>query len=462
MKMKSLTVYDVLRLCKGKLIVGKNDVVLGTFCHDTRKIQEGDVYVGIKGDRIDGNTLYKEAFERGARVAILDHIADIEKHQYLDKNIILVNDTIECIQKLAQYKRSLYDIPVIAVTGSVGKTSTKDMIYSVVSQKYKTHKTQENYNNHIGVPLTILSLKEEEALVIEMGMNHLGELSLLTHIVQPTIAIITNVGTAHIENLGSRENILKAKLEILEGMVGNTVILNCDNDLLCEKKKELEKKYQVVTVGIHEECDYQADCIRDDVFSSTFDIVGKEHDVLVNVGGNAFIYNSLIGYAVGDILGIEHEDIKQGIASFQLSPHRMEKKVNKRDVMIMDDTYNANLDSMREAIQLLGKIKDKRRIAVLGDMLELGEYTTSIHEQVGEFVYHNQVDLLITVGEYAKKIAHQAIALGMNSTQVFSFETESDTYELLQSILKKGDIVLVKGSHGMHLVRLVHYLMGLE
>ncbi len=460
--MRKLVVKDILTICEGLLVCGSTTTVLGNFCNDTRKIKEGDVYVGIQGEKIDGNTLYQDAFEKGASVVILEHLDHFDEKKFLDKTIILVKNSIICLQKLATYKRSLYDIPVIAVTGSVGKTSTKDMIYSVVSQKYKTHKTYENFNNHIGVPLTILSLKEEEALVIELGMNHFNELSFLTQIVKPTMVVITNIGTAHIENLGSRENILKAKLEILEGMIGNTIILNNDNDLLQQEKERLKNKYQVITVGIHEKSDYQAIHIQDDVFSSKFDILNKDYDVIVRVGGSAFIYNSLIAYAVGDVLNISSESIKKGISSFQLSSHRLEKKENARGVTIIDDTYNANLDSMREALCIVGKIEKQRKIAILGSMLELGEYTQVIHKQVGEIVYQNKIDILITVGEYAKEIADKVIELGMNPSSVYSFDKEGDTYELLSSLLEKGDLVLVKGSHGIHLLNTVEYIMRLS
>ena len=459
--MKLLKIEDVLNICECTLICGDKQTVLGDFCNDTRKLKPGDVYVGIRGERVDGNLFYKDAFKKGATVAILEHLEDFEKESFEDKAIILVKNSISCLQKLATYKRSLYNIPVVAITGSVGKTSTKDMIYSVVSQKYKTHKTLENFNNHIGVPLTILSLKEEEALVIEMGMNHLKELSLLANIVKPTIAVITNVGTAHIENLGSRENILKAKLEILEGLVGDTIIVNNDNDLLHQEVSKLKEKYHVLTVGIEKSSDYQATNIQDHILSSVFDILKKENNIRVEVGGEAFIYNSLIAYAVGDYLKIEPSLIKKGIADFKLSPHRMEKKESPREVEIIDDTYNANFDSMKAALERLGKFSNQRKIAILGDMLELGEYSLSLHQQLGDLVVSNKVDILITIGEESKEIARRATQLKMNQENVFSFEKESDSHTLLSTLLKKEDIVLVKGSHGIHLSNTVDYIMNL-
>ena len=211
--MADITVGDIKKITKGKLLCGNEYDICENFCIDSREIKSGDVFVGIKGERVNGNELYEEVLKKGAKCLILENVEipeDIIK-KYTDSAIIIVEDTIKALQQIAEYKRNLYKIPVIAITGSVGKTSTKDIVAEVVSKKYKVLKTQGNLNNHIGLPLTILSLKDEEAMVVELGMSHLGEISTLTKIAKPTIAIITNVGTAHIGNLGSRENILKAK-----------------------------------------------------------------------------------------------------------------------------------------------------------------------------------------------------------------------------------------------------------
>ena len=235
-------VKDLIEVCNGKLLCGDINLPLNNFSKDTRLINKDDVYIGIKGESFDGNKFYKDALDKGASVCILDNIDEVDD-KYKDKTIVKVEDTIKAIGLLAKYKRSLYNIPVVAVTGSVGKTSTKDMIAAVLSTEYKVLKTEANYNNHIGLPLTILKLTDEDILVVEMGMNHFGEISLLTNIAKPTGCVITNIGTSHIGNLGSRENILKAKLEILEGLDKNGfVLINNDNDLLHEWAKK-EKRY---------------------------------------------------------------------------------------------------------------------------------------------------------------------------------------------------------------------------
>ena len=221
-----LYVKDIIEKCNGQLICGDLSLVLDNFSKDTRTIKKDDIYIGIKGASFDGNKFYNDALDKGAKACILDDISSVDIEKYKDKTIIKVDNTLKCIQELAKYKRSLLNIPVVAITGSVGKTSTKDMVSSVLSTKYKVLKTEGNNNNDIGMPLTILRYKDEDIIVVEMGMNHFKEISLLTNIAKPTIGIITNIGTAHIGNLGSRENIMKAKLEIVEGLNGPLIINN--------------------------------------------------------------------------------------------------------------------------------------------------------------------------------------------------------------------------------------------
>lgn len=460
--MHRIYVEDIVRECNGELIIGDSKKECIDFCKDTRLIKENDVYVGIKGENFDGNKFYDKAFDNGASVCILDNIEDIDINKYKDKTIIKVEDSVIALGKIAAYKRSLYNIPVIAVTGSVGKTSTKDMIASVLETKYNVLKTKGNLNNNIGVPLTILELKKHDCLIVEMGMNHLNEISYLTKIAKPTIAVITNIGTAHIGNLGSRENILKAKLEILEELDENGVLfINNDNDLLHKEYNNLKNKYEVKTIGIDNASDYIAYNIKEDITGSIFTIKDNdiEENIQVNVATRPFIYNSLMGYAIGKELNIENDLIKKGISNLKLTAHRLEKKINKRGVTIIDDTYNASYDSMKSALELLGK-SNNRKIAILGDMLELGDYTEEIHRKIGEDVVNNNIDILITVGNFSLYIKDEALKKGFNKDNIYSFEKQEDTYNLLNNILKEGDLVLVKGSHAINLDKLVEEMMN--
>lgn len=441
-------VRDIINLCDGELLCGNIDLECVHFCTDTRKINNGDIYVGIKGDTFNGNTFYKEALDKGASICILDNDTEIDdSYKSNDNTIILVDDTITCLQKLAKYKRNLYNIPVVAVTGSVGKTSVKDIIYSVISSKYKVLCTKGNLNNHIGVPLTILELNDShEVLIVEMGMNHFGELHTLSNIANPTIGVITNIGTAHIGNLGSRENILKAKLEILDGMNNGTLIINSDNDMLRTVKYD-----NLITVGIENNSDYMAHEIEEDVFSSGFYI--NNDYVYMPVGSRAFIYNALFAFAVGIKLGLSGEEISDALREFKLSPHRLELIKTSR-VNIIDDTYNASLDSVKNSLELLGKV-DSRRVFIFGDILELDEYGESIHREIGNIVMDNNIDVFIAVGnlsKYSYDVVNEA------NKKCYYFENNRMLLENIDRILDDRDMVLIKGSHGMKLIEIVNYL----
>ena len=457
--MKKIYAKDVINKCGGILLTGDENLILTNFSKDTRTIQKNDIYIGIKGSTFDGNKFIDEAFSKGASCCIIERIDDnIDLNKYNNKTIIKVDNTVKCIQELAKYKRSLYNIPVIAVTGSVGKTSTKDIIYEVVKTKYKTLKTEGNQNNHIGLPLTILKLTNEEALVTEMGMNHMKEISLLTNIAKPTIAIITNIGTAHIGNLGSRENILKAKLEITESLKKeNYLILNNDNDLLHKEYQKLKNKYNVITIGINNKSNYTATNIQDNIFSSNFKI--NDENININIGSKAFIYNALVAYATGDILKISHDKIATAIDNFKLSQHRLEKKECEKNITIIDDTYNANLDSMLNSLTILSKVKDRRRVAILGDILELGKYSKEIHEKIGKSINSNNLDLLITIGNNSTYIKKEAINNNFNKNNIYSYDNYQTLKKYIKSILKPNDIVLIKASHGMELDKIVDYLI---
>ena len=449
--MKKITVDDILRICNGKLVCGSKEIECKHFERDTRNVKFGDVYIGIKGENFDGNTLYEKAFEQGASVAI---VSGINPNAYKDKTIIIVEDTIKALQQIAEYKRNLYDIPVIAVTGSVGKTSTKDIVASVMAQKYKVLKTQGNLNNHIGLPITILQLEDHEAIVVEMGMNHFGEIRTLTNIAHPTMCIISNIGTSHIGNLGSRENILKAKLEILEGAKENApVIVNNDNDLLNKWAKEEKDKYNIRTYGIKEKSDLIAKNIRSFEDKSLFDIDinGKTYEVTGPVGGNHFVYNALAAICVGIENGIEIEDIITGIKKFELTKKRMEVIKSKlTGATIINDTYNASYDSMKAGLEYLNSVSGNRKIAILGDMLELGEYEKKMHEKVGEEVAKNNIDILITIGNASKNIANMARKLNPE-IEIHEYSKNQEALEYAKENFKEGDIVLIKASNAMKL-----------
>lgn len=446
-----MKVKEILNVTKGKMLCGNEELEVENFSKDTRTIQKGDIYIGIKGEKFDGSNFWNQALDAGATAVIISNIqiSKEEKEKYKDKTIIQVEDTLEALYEIAKYKRSLYNIPVIAVTGSVGKTSTKDIIASVVSQKYKTLKTEGNNNNNIGLPLTILKLKDHEALVVEMGMNHFGEISLLTNIAKPTLAVITNIGTSHIGNLGSRENILKAKLEILEGMKIPRVIINNDNDLLHKWYEENKEKIEIHTYGINNSSDIIAEKIELGEEKSKF--VAKTSSEKINidvpVGGEHFVYNALCGFMVGKILGLSSKEIQNGISKFELTKKRMDIRVLKNGATLINDSYNASYESMKASLKYLSSRTDFRKIAVLGDMLELGDFSKELHEKVGEEVANDNIDVLICRGEFAKNIISKANE--NKKTQCILLQNNEEILSKLQEILKEGDVVLIKASNGM-------------
>lgn len=460
--MKSIKVKDIIKICNGKLVYGNDEIVCEKFSRDTRFIEPQDVFVGIKGQNFDGNIFYEEALGKGASVCILQEIeVDIKKlEKFKNIAIILVENTIKALQQIATYKRNLYNIPVIAVTGSVGKTSTKDIIASVMSEKYNVLKTQGNLNNHIGLPLTILKLKEHDAMVVEMGMSALGEIRTLTNIAKPTMCVITNIGTSHIGELGSRENILKAKLEILEGMKEDgKVIINNDNDLLNLWYKN-NVKLDVITYGIENKSNIMANDINLKENESTYkvNINNKTYNIKVPISGKHFVYNSLCAICIGLENGIEIENIISGIAKFELTKNRMDIQKNSKNVTIINDTYNASYESMKASIEYLSSLKG-RKIAVLGDMLELGEFSKDLHEKVGVEIRKNNIDILVVCGNEAKNISRKAIELGMEKSRVFEFNELTEVVDNLKTMLKTDDIVLVKASNGMHFNRIVEQII---
>jgi len=454
----AFTAKGIVRICGGKLLSGAENIKINNFSKDTRTIKYDDMYAAIKGDNFNGNQFAEKAMRKGAVGAIVDEdIAQNVLDKYEDRVIIKVENTIKALQDLAKYKRDKYNIPVIAVTGSVGKTSTKDMIASVLSAKYDVLKTEGNLNNEIGLPLTLLKLNNHTAVVVEMGMNHFGEIHKLTNIAKPTIAVITNIGTSHIGNLGSRENILKAKLEILDGLSKQgKVFVNNDNDLLHKFYIE-NKEYNIITCGINEESDFFGYDINLNEKSSNYavNINNTRRNISVPIGGKHYIYNSLIAVAIGNTLRVDIKDIIQRIEKCELTKMRMNVQTVKNNILLINDTYNASYESMKYAIEYLGNIENRNKIAVLGDMGELGEFSIGLHRKVGEEVFKNGIDILITVGRDAKYIAERLKELKNNQNNIYQCENADDAIHILNNILQEDDAVLVKGSRMMKLERII-------
>lgn len=418
------------------------DAEFDSVCIDTRKITKGCLFICIKGERFDAHQFADEALSFGAS-AVMIH-SDIEPNGAYIK----VDDTSKAMLSLSGYYRSKFDVPVIGLTGSVGKTTTKEFTHLVVSAKYNAIKTLGNLNNEIGVPQMLFQIdKSTEAAVIEMGMNHFGEISRLVNEVKPTIGLITNIGVSHIENLGSREGILKAKLELCEGLAeGAPLILNGDNDMLQTVKDEHHK---VVFYGI-ENGEIKAENIVETDNSTSFDVAyyGKKQHITIPTIGIHNVYNALAAFAVGYFLNVEPQSAADALGTYV--PAGMRQKVVDVDgITSIEDCYNASPDSMRAALKTLSNIKGNKKIAVLGDMLELGDYAKTAHTEVGKAVAENKIDYLLAYGNDAKFYVDGAKQDGVENA--FLFDDKEKLSEMLLNIARKGDAILFKGSRGMKL-----------
>ncbi len=454
--MKTLTTEDIAKYCGG---TASGHAEITSVVIDNRQVTPGALFVAIKGERLDGHTFVESAVKAGA-AAVLVH-QDVET----SVPVIRVEDTEKAFLDLAREYRNLFDIPVVALTGSVGKTTTKEMIWCVLNAKYNAHKTEGNLNNSIGVPRVLLGLNEDHtAAVIEMGMNHKGEISVLTKTALPNMAVITNVGVSHIENLGSREGILAAKLEILEGLKpGSTLILNTDNDMLSTvKESDFDNKFKIRTYAIKTDADVTATDIIYKEASTEFTASVKpsiSFKVVLPTTGEHNVYNALAAISVGIEEGIEPQLMAKALLNYV--PAGMRELVEVvGGVTLVEDCYNASPDSVRALSNTL-RIKGEgghRKIAVIADMLELGSYSEEGHRNCGKYLAEAGVDMLLTYGELAKYVADEAKKCGV--LRVFEFDSKEELAKHLSAILKEGDVVAFKGSRGMKLEDVIDLVKG--
>ncbi len=451
--MISLKVSEILDITGGELICGSCDGVVSDITTDSRKVSKGSLFAAIKGEKADGHNYVESAFSKGAVCAV------VEKDIAASGTVIKVDNTILALGKIARAIMRKICVPVVAITGSVGKTTTRDMTHAVVSKMFNTLKNQGNFNNELGVPLTVFSADENiEAAIIEMGMDNFGEIDRLSYIVNPTISIITNIGVSHIERLGSQENIYRAKSEIFKNTKqSGTVILNGDDKILMSHKGEISQN--VVTVGIkNENADVLAKNIKSTKESVTFTALGmgKEFTVTLPVPGEHNVLNALLAIATGLVLEIPTKEIAAALNNFSMTQMRMDI-INSRTITIINDCYNAAPASVSAALSVLGKHED-RKVAVLGDIGALGSYSKSAHFDLGLDVVKNNIDVLITIGENSRYIAEGAYGQGMDSNGIFSFDTKDEAFSELFDIIEEKDVVLVKASRFMELEQVTEFL----
>ena len=458
--MEALTLRQLLEAVNGTLLGDFDDldaqaVQVST---DSRNITPGCLFIPLEGERFDGHSFINSALEAGAAGCLTAR----ERESYLPgKFYIKVRSTQRALWELARYYKKLFPIPFIAVTGSVGKTTTKDMTAAVLGARFRVHKTEGNFNNDIGVPLTLLRLEaQHEVCVVELGMDHAGEIDNLARLVEPDMALITNIGDAHIENLGSRENIFKAKCEIFPHLKRDGLaVLNGDDPLLASLEGTLAQR--TVFVGEGEGLDYTARDLSSDGAGHLFCRVKtprSQFEANIPALGSHMIYPTLMAAAAAEALGMAPDEIVRGIGAFLPTKMRMNILRCKGDIVILNDAYNANPQSMRAAAAVLGDAQGRRKVAVVGDMKELGPGSEQFHRAVGGYFAQAGADRLIAVGDLARFMAEGAKAAGLSQSDYFS--TLDAAKNALSRELRAGATILVKASRSMSFEKIVDFLLA--
>ncbi|HHY40240.1 MAG TPA: UDP-N-acetylmuramoyl-tripeptide--D-alanyl-D-alanine ligase [Syntrophaceticus sp.] len=417
---------------------------------DSRKVKPGDLFFAFSGEHVDGHDYIEDAFHRGAAAAVISRPVCCKR----DKALIRVSDPLQALQALARGYRSLFDIPVVAVTGSTGKTTTKDLIAGVLGSKMAVIKTEGNYNNEIGLPLTLLNLDDRhQAAVLEMAMRGRGQIAELCEISRPQLGVITNIGKTHLELLGSQEAIAEAKGELLSSLPPEgCAVLNADDPW--QLKMASRVRGELIYYGTDSKCQVRATDIRLRGLEGVdfkLHTPSGEADCFLPLPGRHNVANALAAAAVGYKFSLNPEEIAAGLAYVSLTGMRLDVKAGIRDTKIIDDSYNASPASTIAALELLAAVDGNRKTAVLGDMYELGEETITGHREVGVKAAVLSIDCLCTVGELAREIAVGAESAGLPKKRIHTFQEKAEAIAFLKSYLEKGDVVLIKGSRGMRM-----------
>lgn len=449
--MKNMTLENIAAACGGEIYCMREELAQETakgIVIDSRQIEPGYIFVATKGERVDGHQFIPDVFAKGAMAVICEVLPEEDLGP-----CILVKDSFMALKQAAAFYRQQLNIRVVGITGSVGKTSTKEFVASVLSEKYKVHKTAGNYNNEVGLPLTIFGIQEDDQIaVLEMGINTFGEMHRLSEVAKPDICVMTNIGQCHLENLIDRDGILRAKSEIFDFMnPKGTVVVNGDDDKLATIHEVYGKA--PVTFGMNKQNAIWADHIENrGLLGSCADIYMGDEVVhaIIPLPGEHMIYNAMAAAAVALQFGMSKEEIAAGISHVEAVAGRSHL-VEAGDKVIIDDCYNANPVSMKAAIDLLATAPG-RKVAILGDMFELGENEKAMHGEVGEYAAEKGIDLILCVGELSEAMYQEAVGSGGNAKY---YETREALEAVLNEILQQGDTVLVKASHSMAFENLV-------
>lgn len=441
--MLELNLQEIVKATKGALLKEADVKEIKAVSTDTRKIEEGTMFIALKGENFNGNNYVLEAFNKGAKIAIVDEVKCDLNELKEDVALIKVQNTGRALMDLAKFYREKLGLKVVGITGSAGKTSTKDLVAAVLSDKYKVFKTKGNFNNEIGLPLMILELDSTyDVAILEMGMRGLGQIKELAEIASPDLGIITNIGISHIEILKTRENILKAKMEIATFFDKNNTLVVCGNDDFLGALPEAE--YKIVKTGVGENFKIGAKNIALEELSSKFTVYDgeKEEEFSLDMPGEHNISNLMLGIAIAKELGVSFEEMKRGLKNIEATSMRLEL-IKKDGFSILNDCYNSSPVAVKSAIDVMKNIEGKRRIAVLGTMRELGHKSEEAHEEIGKYSKENGIEKVLCFGDFSENIKE---GYGEGCTV---YENKEELIKDLLNIICDGDIILVKASRSL-------------
>ena len=437
----TLNLKEILNCVSGKLILEGMQYKFNNISIDTRNMKDQEIFLAIRGKNFNGNKYVPDAVKNGAKLCILDEeYFSIDDLKQFDVSIILVENTLVALERLAVYVRSKLNVDIIAVTGSVGKTTTKDIIYSFLASKYRVYKAKGNFNNHLGMPISLINIDDDAEIgVFELGMSNLGEIDYLVKILRPNIGVITNIAENHIEFLHTRENILKAKLEIINYFNDKSIlILNNEDDML----KNLALNFKTFRIGFSEECDLYAENIRLTSYTTGFDLVyhGMKEKIVLPILGKHNVLNALFAFKLCDIFNISIDLIKDRCNNLDISSMRQEI-FKYKNMMLINDCYNAGPSSMKSSIDVLELYKDKERLCILGDMAELGDKACYYHNEISKYL-NGKVNRVVAIGKYRNEYKKYF----NDSKNCFCFESTEDFEKEIHSIINGSEVVLIKAS----------------
>jgi UDP-N-acetylmuramoyl-tripeptide--D-alanyl-D-alanine ligase len=459
------TTAEILQATGGDLVCGEPQHSFAGISIDSRQINPEDLFIAIKGDVHDGHRFCRDVIAEGICGLLIadDKVGDLPLAEWKKRGIVCVavNDTIRALGAIAAFNRQRTNISVIAITGSNGKTTTREMTGTVMAQRFCTLTARKNLNNEIGLPLTLLELTpRHQWAVLELGMNSPGEIGRLADICQPDIGVITNIGPAHLEGVGSIEGVMQAKGELLEKIKpGGTAVLNADDNRVMELARNISAA--VCRFGLSQEAEIRALSVKEKEIGTSFDLSLPSERIFINLKypGGFMVSNALAAAAIGDLVGLAAQAIKTGIETFRPVHGRLNILKTGQGVHLIDDSYNANPVSMDAAIQTLKKLRGKQRgVLVAGDMLELGRHSAVLHQKIGALAARSEIKRLYVTGNFAANVAAGAMEAGMKAEDIFSGSREEILEDLLNRIAP-ADWVLVKGSRGMRMEKIVEGLM---